>query len=249
MIACVISDIHANWEALSAVVREIDAIPHDSLYCLGDLVGYNADPDACVSRTLSTAAVTVRGNHDKAAAGLFSLEWFNPLARAAAIWTRKNAKPDTLETLAGLAQGPIEVEEGLLLCHGAPMDEDRYIYNDASVRESFECLAEEYPETRVCFHGHTHIPFAARLRGRTGRTEILPAGEEIGLEEGSTYLINPGSVGQPRDGNPWASFGILDTKRWTYRTMRVIYDAARTGEKIKTAGLPKELACRLAEGR
>jgi predicted phosphodiesterase len=247
MTVCIVSDIHSNWEALSAVLREISSLPVDALYCLGDLVGYGADPDLCVSEIAGKAAAIVRGNHDKAVAGLLSMEWFNPIARKAAQWTRKEASQKTLKAVAALPMGPVKVGEGILLCHGAPMDEDRYIMDELSVGESFETLAAE-ADVRVCFHGHTHVPFAARRQRRSGKEEILPAGEEIRLEEGWIHLVNPGSVGQPRDGNPWASFGILDTGRRVYRTRRVEYDAAGTGRKIIAAGLPKELAHRLQEG-
>jgi predicted phosphodiesterase len=248
MICCIISDIHANWEALSAVLGEIDSLPVDSLFCLGDLVGYNADPDLCVSKVVSGAAFIVRGNHDKAVAGILSMEWFNPVARTAATWTRKSARSDTLDKVALLPMGPREAGEGVLLCHGAPMDEDRYIMDGTSIGESFEFLAGEYPGIRVCFHGHTHVPFTARMRKRARKTEILTTEGEIELEKDSIYLINPGSVGQPRDGNPWASFGILDTGRGIYKTLRVAYDTSRTGRKITAAGLPRELARRLEEG-
>jgi predicted phosphodiesterase len=248
MICCVISDIHANWEALSAVFREMSALPMDSLFCLGDLVGYNADPDLCVSEILSTASLVVRGNHDKAVAGLLSMEWFNPIARKAANWTRRKAASDTLDKVASLPKGPREAGEGVLLCHGAPMDEDCYIMDGSSIRGSFDFLADEFPGVRVCFHGHTHVPLAVRMRKMSRKTEILPPGDEIFLDVDSTYLINPGSVGQPRDGNPWASFGILDTGRRVYRTIRVEYDTQRTRKKIIAAGLPQELASRLEGG-
>jgi diadenosine tetraphosphatase ApaH/serine/threonine PP2A family protein phosphatase len=248
MIACIISDIHANWEALSAVLREIDSLPMDSLYCLGDLVGYNADPDICVSKVVSRARLIVRGNHDKAAAGILSMEWFNSIARKAVEWTKKTAGPETLRAVASLPMGPREAGEGVLLCHGSPMDEDRYIMDEASMRESFEFLGREFPGVRVCLHGHTHVPLAAGMRKNSRKVEVLPLDEELELDGDSIYLINPGSVGQPRDGNSWASFGILDSGRRVYKTMRVAYDVAGTRKKIIAAGLPGELARRLEEG-
>ena len=248
MVCCIISDIHSNLEALNAVLDEIHSLPADSLFCLGDLVGYNADPDLCVSKVVSEAAIIVRGNHDKAVAGILSMDWFNPIARKAVIWTRKSARPETLETVASLPEGPLDAGEGVLLCHGAPMDEDRYIMDGVSISESFELLAGEHPDSRVCFHGHTHVPFMARMRKKARKPDILPAEGEIELEKDTIYLINPGSVGQPRDGNPRASFGIFDTGRGVYKTIRIAYDMLRTGKKIAAAGLPLELARRLEEG-
>jgi predicted phosphodiesterase len=248
MICCIISDIHSNLEALDAVLDEIHLLPADSLVCLGDLVGYNADPDRCVSKVTSEAALIVRGNHDKAAAGILSMEWFNPVARKAAMWTRKSARSETLDKVASLPMGPLEAGEGALICHGAPMDEDRYIMDGISISESFGFLADEYPDSRVCFHGHTHVPLVARMRKKARKPDILPADGEIELEKDSTFLINPGSVGQPRDGNPMASFGIFDTERGVYKTVRIAYDISRTGKKIAAAGLPLELARRLEEG-
>jgi diadenosine tetraphosphatase ApaH/serine/threonine PP2A family protein phosphatase len=197
--------------------------------------------------TLSRCHETVRGNHDKAAAGLLSPEWFNSAARRAILWTRENASPEILERIAALKQGPLETRDGILLCHGTPMDEDRYMMDERSLVESFQFLAENNPGVRVCFHGHTHVPLAARRKAKGGEPELLFE-EEIRIEGSSTYLINPGSVGQPRDGNPRASFGILDTERGIYKNVRVDYDVAGAQRKILAAGLPAALAQRLEKG-
>ncbi len=250
MVMCFVSDIHSNLEALNAVMQRIDSLSIDSLFCLGDLVGYNADPDACVAQMLSRAEAMVRGNHDKAVAGNLSLEWFNSAARRAVEWTRGACGPQTLKAVASLPMGPRKAGEGVLLCHGAPMDEDRYIMDGDSIRESFAFLAQNHLDIDVCFHGHTHVPLVARMRKRGSlKVELLSSDGELELEGDWIYLVNPGSVGQPRDGNPWASFGILDTGRRIYKPVRVAYDAAVTGGKITAAGLPGELARRLLEGR
>jgi predicted phosphodiesterase len=249
MICAVISDVHANVEALHAVLARIDELPVEKIFCLGDVVGYNADPDACMDLVLSRAAATVRGNHDKAVAGIMALDWFNPVAREAVLWTRRSLGPEALTKLRMLREGPHDAGEGILLCHGTPYDEDAYMVGGGSMEESRQCLEEDYPKVRVCFHGHTHCPLVASWRKR-GRSPRVHTGEErMELEEGAVYLINPGSVGQPRDGIAWASFGILDTKRMLYQNLRVEYPVRETQRRILAEGLPPALARRLAEGR
>ena len=249
MVCAIVSDIHSNHEALAAVLSAIGTLPIDVLYCLGDLVGYNADPDACVQAILPRAKAVVRGNHDKAVAGLLNLDWFNTTAREAVLWTRRSALESTLEAVRRLPQGPLEAEEGILLCHGTPYDEDAYLMDSFSIAESCRFLAASHPETRFCLHGHTHYPQVVVRKGEKKRPEILRKQDEIRLEPGATYLINPGSVGQPRDGIALASFGILDTNRLVYSNLRVAYGVQETQRKILQAGLPPELARRLAEGR
>ena len=249
MLCAIISDIHANLEALDAVIAAIDSLPVDALYCLGDLVGYNADPDACVDMVLSRAKAVIRGNHDKAVAGFLNLDWFNRSARDAVLWTRKSILPTTLEKVRKLPEGPLELEEGLLLCHGTPYDEDAYLMDAGSAAKSFAHMAAQYPRARFCLYGHTHYPqVAVRITGRN-KAEFLPTSEQFDLEPDFAYLINPGSIGQPRDGIARASFGILDTKRRVYRSVRVAYDVRQTQGKILGAGLPADCARRLAEGR
>ena len=247
MIVAVLSDVHGNREALEAVLEVVDRGGVQALWFLGDLVGYNSDPDFCVEEILRRAAHVVRGNHDKAAAGLLSSEWFNPVAKQAVQWTRRTARADTLQDLARLPAGPARPVAGYVLCHGTPMDEDRYMTEQGAVAESFAWMWAD-GAARVCFFGHTHRPFACLLSGPRARPESLPPGGEISLEPGCACLINPGSVGQPRDGNPQASFGILNTDGSTYRTLRVPYNVRETQRKIRAAGLPRELASRLVEG-
>jgi predicted phosphodiesterase len=249
MLCAIVSDIHSNHEALAAVLGAIEKLPVDALYCLGDLVGYNADPDACVQAILPRANAVIRGNHDKAVAGLLDLDWFNNSAREAVLWTRRSANAQTLEEVRKLPPGPLETEDGILLCHGTPYDEDVYLMDAGSIAESYRFLAESHPETRFCLHGHTHYPQVVVRRAGRKKPELLRGQEETRLERGATYLINPGSVGQPRDGIAWASFGILDTNKLVYRNLRVAYGVQETQRKVLQAGLPPELARRLAEGR
>jgi diadenosine tetraphosphatase ApaH/serine/threonine PP2A family protein phosphatase len=245
MILAVLSDVHANREALAAVLHAVDRIGPDRLLFLGDLVGYNADPEACVEAVLGRAALTVRGNHDKAVAGLMGLEWFNPIAAEAARWTRRTVAAATLERIAGLPAGPRATDGGVLLCHGTPSDEDEYLSSESVVAEAFQTLERSYPDTRFCLHGHTHVPSAAVCRAG-GIRGLDP--EEVELEASARYLLNPGSVGQPRDGNARASFGILDLSRGVWRVVRVPYDVEGARARIAAARLPAQLAERLIAG-
>jgi len=250
VVCAVISDIHANKEALDAVLAQIDGLGIEAVYCLGDIVGYNADPDACVETVMSRATEVIRGNHDKAVAGFLNLDWFNSAARAAAQWTRAKVRPETLEAIRRLREGPQAAGEGdVLLCHGTPYDEDAYLMDAHSVDESYRTLDSQYPRARFCFLGHTHIPTLVARKKGAARPQVMEWRETVELDAAGVYLINPGSVGQPRDGIPLASFGILDSGRMVYRNIRVRYAVQETQRKILAAGLPSSLARRLGEGR
>jgi predicted phosphodiesterase len=249
MRCAIISDIHSNREALEAVLSEIDSLGLDAVYCLGDLVGYNADPDFCAHSILSRANALVRGNHDKAAAGLLDLDWFNESARAAVLWTRSAVSAEIMSALKALTEGPLMAAKGILLCHGTPYDEDAYLLDHESMSESFRCLEADWPGTHCCFHGHTHLPLVASRRRGESKIRVHSGHEITELDVHSVYLINPGSVGQPRDGIAMASFGILDTGRMLYTNRRAAYGVRETQKKIVQAGLPHGLARRLAEGR
>ena len=250
MTYAIISDIHSNKEALDAVLEEIAALPVDGIWCLGDIVGYGPDPDECTREVLARCDTIVRGNHDKAVVGLIDLDWFNGIAREAALWNRDHASKETLSALRGLPKGPIEMEERAAICHGTPVDEDEYMLSSDAVEQSFQWMDQRKSEIVACFHGHSHLPLIIE-KPRTGKRQakVHRSGSDIHLSPDSTYLINPGSVGQPRDGNPRASFGIFDSKSLVYRNLRVAYNMKDTQRKIRTAGLPVELALRLAEGR
>ena len=249
MTFAIISDIHSNLEALNAVLEEIAHLPVEVIYCLGDIVGYGPDPDECVKEIFSRCRAVIRGNHDKAVAGLIDLEWFNRVAREAALWNRKNASPETIERLTELPKGPVALEEGIVICHGTPTDEDQYMLDSSAVDESFGWMDSQSPAPLCCFHGHSHLPMVIS-RGPDRKTaRVHRDGKELVMERGGSYLINPGSVGQPRDGNPRASFGIFDSSSLAYRNVRVSYQIKETQRKILEAGLPDELAWRLGEGR
>ena len=249
MTLAIISDIHSNKEALDSVLEASDSYSVDAIYCLGDIVGYGPDPDECTREVLSRCAMVVRGNHDKAVVGLIDLEWFNGTARTAALWNRKNASEETISALKGLPQGPVEVDNRVAICHGTPVDEDEYMLSSAAVEKSLRWMDGRQPALRCCFHGHSHLPLVLERPARAQQVRVHRDGGQVRLKPDATYLINPGSVGQPRDGNPLASFGIFDTESLVYKNLRVAYAVKQTQRKILAAGLPDELAFRLAEGR
>jgi diadenosine tetraphosphatase ApaH/serine/threonine PP2A family protein phosphatase len=240
----VISDIHANLEALEAVLLAAD--PHDGILVLGDLVGYGADPNLVVERVRELAEATIiRGNHDKVAAGVDSVEAFNRLAREAISWTASALTPDNRAWLAALPAGPVVIDALVQICHGTPFDEDVYVFDDLDARRAL--AATERP---LCLFGHTHVPTIYRL-DRTLQHVNPPHAETFRLpvEASASYLVNCGAVGQPRDGDPRAAFGQLDTERAVLTMRRVAYDVGAAQAKILSAGLPEVLARRLALGR
>jgi diadenosine tetraphosphatase ApaH/serine/threonine PP2A family protein phosphatase len=242
----ILSDLHSNREALEAVARDVKGSYAQAL-CCGDLVGYGADPNAVVDWVRANCAMAVRGNHDRASAGIEVLEWFNPAARAAAAWTQQALTPENREYLGGLPKGPLEVE-GFGLAHGSASDEDEYLLNADEALNAFA-----YLESRLVFFGHTHVQ--GGYVWNRARVETIPAPlarkrrKNLRIEPDCAYLINPGSVGQPRDGDPRAAFAIYDsdTRVVTYR--RVTYDVEAAQRKIRDAGLPPVLADRLSAGR
>jgi diadenosine tetraphosphatase ApaH/serine/threonine PP2A family protein phosphatase len=240
----IITDIHSNREALEAVLRKIDTLRVDRILCLGDVVGYNADPVFCVGKVREAAASAVRGNHDKAAAGLMSVDYFNAHAAAAVRWTSGALGKEDLAWVNDLTPGPLDAGDGLLLCHGAPQDEDLYLISERAIGEAFSHLSETHPGTNICLFGHTHVPLAI-----DNQENILNTVGAVFLEKDRVYLINPGSVGQPRDNNPDAAFGVYDGEDSVFTFYRVPYAFRETQAKILQAGLPPILAHRLELGR
>lgn len=241
----ILSDIHSNWEALEAVLEAAQGL-YERVLCLGDLVGYGADPNRVAEWVRANVPIVIRGNHDKACSGLESLEWFNEVARQAAMWTLNELTPENREYLVALAQGPVELD-GMSLVHGSILDEDEYV---VSPREAAQILP--YLDRRLNFFGHTHIQggFAQdgdRLQIIRPQPEKGPQYLEIQAEE--KYLLNPGSVGQPRDGDWRAAFAIYDTEDRLVVFYRNEYDLQTAQGKILSAGLPPHLASRLSVGR
>jgi predicted phosphodiesterase len=244
----VISDIHSNLEALDAVLRASAAQRYDAVLVLGDLVGYGADPNAVVDRVrgLNPTAI-VRGNHDKVAAGLDDAEDFNPMAKSAAHWTRESLTPATLDYLRNLPTGPKLVDETIEICHGSPLDEDLYVVADIDAARSIAVA-----RTPICLFGHTHVALSARMDSQR-RLEIeAPQGHPefaTTIDRDTKYLINPGSVGQPRDGDSRAAYAIVDLDGRVVTLYRVAYPIETAQKKILDAGLPPMLAYRLGMGR
>jgi predicted phosphodiesterase len=241
----ILSDIHANWEALQAVLARAQS-SYDRIVCCGDVVGYGADPDAVTEWTRGNIGSIVRGNHDKACAGLEDLEWFNSIARASAVWTHQIMKPDNISYLHDLAKGPERIDS-FQIVHGSPLDEDEYVVSEHDVAQ-----VAPYLDAAVSFFGHTHLQCGflchrngvRRLRGVNTEADA----EVLDLEAGASYLINPGSVGQPRDGDPRAAYAIYQPDACLVTLCRAEYDVAAAQKKILAAGLPELLALRLGAG-
>jgi predicted phosphodiesterase len=240
----VLSDLHANLEACDAVLADAAAVGYDRVLLLGDLVGYGGDPAPVLDRALALQPLTaIRGNHDKVCAGLVPATEFNDAARLAAEWTARTLDAEHLRTLAALAPGPLLVEPGLQICHGAPFDEDYYIFDESDAAQAFQTGGG-----RICLFGHTHVPalFASALdpfQDETGQ------GLTFRLPASGPALINVGSVGQPRDRDPRAAYGVLDLGRGTIELRRVVYDVAGAQSAIRAAGLPAWLGQRLERGQ
>ncbi len=246
-----LSDIHANYEALEACLSA--APEHDLVMNLGDIVGYGASPNEVVELCQSLGEWFVRGNHDKAVASLAGIENFNPLAAQAAQWTRNRLTPENLAWLNALPQGPLQLEElpRAQFAHGSPLDEDEYI---VTVHEAeMPIKTAVYPLT---FIGHTHIQgtFAYAKEMVTfewPRYKILGMSENVDfhIKTNTRYFINPGSVGQPRDGDWRAAFAVYDSSARVITFCRTPYNVNAAQERILAAQLPPRLASRLSVGR
>src|SRR5262245_42493300 len=243
----ILSDIHSNVEALAACVQRAKQAAYDAVLCCGDIVGYGPSPVEAVDGIRALNALTIRGNHDRVAAGLDEATQFNPHARHAVYWTR-NALPESYrDYLAKLPVGPLDITAEAQLVHGAVTHEDDYIFTEADANENF--LLTNKPLT---FFGHIQFPVVfANGRGNSVQAMSYEFDEFIAVkcEAGRKLLVNPGSVGQPRDGDPRASFAIWDADRARIEFYRVEYDVQRTQEKMRAAELPTYLIDRLAHGR
>jgi predicted phosphodiesterase len=241
----IVSDIHGNWEALQAVLAQAGS-GYDRIVCCGDLVGYGADPNAVTEWVRDHVPDVVRGNHDKACAGLEDLEWFNPVARLSAIWTQRALSEANLGYLHDLMKGPQRID-GFQILHGSPLDEDEYLVSERDAAQ-----VAPYLDSGVSFFGHTHLQggFLCHRNGTKYLTST-PQGsdvETLELENDVSYLINPGSVGQPRDRDPRAAFALYEPAARVVTFCRVPYDIAAAQKKILAAGLPELLALRLEAG-
>jgi diadenosine tetraphosphatase ApaH/serine/threonine PP2A family protein phosphatase len=237
----ILSDVHGNLESLRAVLADARE-QVDAVLCLGDIVGYGADPQACIELIAERSMAVVGGNHEHAVAGLMSLQWFNPYARAAAEWTRQRLDDDHRAWLGAL---PLvrEVEDATLV-HASPArpEEWEYLVTAEDGYTAFPAFV-----TRLCFVGHSHLP-GMWVQGSWGRAHD-PTVAEITVEPGCRYIVNVGSVGQPRDHDARAAWALWDVDARRVSLRRVAYDVGAAQAKIRAAGLPRYLADRLAAGR
>jgi predicted phosphodiesterase len=238
----IVSDIHSNLEALEAVEKEINRIGVDAIYFVGDVVGYGPDPNACTKWVMENAGLAVMGNHDIAALGEIDIESFNPNAKMAITWNSDQMEDWATDYLTTLPM--VMSSDGVTLVHANPQDPEswNYIFSLWDAERNFS-----YFESTFCFVGHSHQPVTVGM-DPSGQVSVLP-GDSFIVDDGARYLVNVGSVGQPRDGNPEACFGLLDTDKGEYSLLRSPYEIKETQKKMINAGLPKPLADRLAEGR
>jgi predicted phosphodiesterase len=247
----VLSDIHANLEALDACLSAAPSF--DIAVNLGDIVGYGASPNEVTDRSRDLGKAFVRGNHDKAVTGLIDLEDFNPMAAAAALWTRNELSPENLKWLHALPQGPASIPElpEVQLVHGSPIDEDEYVVSLGDALAPLITLTSP-----LTFFGHTHLQGGFFANGSSAdgfRPEYRTVGQAesvpLQMKPSTRYLINPGSVGQPRDGDWRAAFALLDTEQQVIHFHRTPYNLKSAQDRIFAANLPPRLATRLAAGR
>jgi diadenosine tetraphosphatase ApaH/serine/threonine PP2A family protein phosphatase len=240
----VFSDVHANLTALDAVLADADRHRPGAYVCLGDIVGYGPDPNECAARVRALGAETVAGNHDRAAVGAIDIDTFTALARTAIEWTQHVLDPDARSWLAALP--PRLRTHGWLAVHGSPRDPiSEYIFDLPTALANFAAA-----EFTLCCVGHTHVPGVFVLEADGGIAEsALPAGTPVPLRRETRYLVNVGSVGQPRDGDPRAAYLLVDADARTMTLERVAYSVAFTQAKMAACGLPRLLGERLSLGR
>ncbi len=243
----ILSDIHSNLAALEAVQAAV-AGKFEKAVCLGDLIGYGPDPEEVVSRVRALNPIVLRGNHDRAGSGLTDAEDFNPSARRAALWTRDRLSADNLNYVRALPVGPLAVQD-FLLVHGSTFDEDEYVFEAYQALETLRQASH-----RLIFFGHTHLQGGFVLHDK--KLEVLhirlkeeSEAAELRLEPDARYLLNPGSIGQPRDGDNRAACAIYDSAEAMVEFWRVPYDIALTQRRMSAAGLPEALIQRLSFGR
>jgi len=253
----VITDVHGNLQALEAVIADARAVGFDATLVLGDLVGYGADPQAVIETTLALDPIAmVRGNHDRVAAGLTSARGFHDQARAAIEWTRRVLSPSAMKVIANLPEGPIDVTADLMICHGAPFDEDHYIFDTRDAVRALDVGIRDREPPMLCLYGHTHVPAAFGASVRRSVEILLPEpdpadeahGQVLAWERTRGMLVNFGAVGQPRDGDPRAAYGIVDSETRRLHFRRVDYDIKTAQQRILAAGLPERMARRLDRG-
>lgn len=238
----VICDVHSNLEALKAVLEEIKRQNVDRIVHVGDIVGYNANPNECVEIFMKQSITSIMGNHDAAVCGMEELVWFNSAAKEAVVWTRKNLEPKYLDYLRGLPETLI-LDGGILLSHGSPESRDNYLLDWADALRQFGIM--EKMCVSVCFFGHSHLPSLFAYRGSEHDLQNF---NKHSLDRKNFYLINFGALGQPRDGDPRTCFGIFDSDEMTVEFFRLDYDMFKAAAKVEKANLNDYLVERLVAG-
>ena len=242
MRVAVVSDVHANLPALEAVLAEVDAAGVDEVWCLGDVVGYGPDPGPCVDIIRDRCAVSLAGNHDLGAIGAIPIDDFNPYAAEANLWTGSVLSGADRAWLGSLRTRA--ARRGVTLAHGSPREPVwEYVLSEPVALASFGCF-----ETQWCLVGHSHVPMVIVEPAPGGKLDAF-AGSPGPVEPPGRAIINPGSVGQPRDGDPRAAYAILDLEGKTATFCRAAYDVAQVQERMRKAGLPSYLIDRLERGR
>lgn len=240
----IFSDIHSNLEAFEKFLGQKKAKNVDRILFLGDLVGYGPDPNGVIGLFRQLPHLkAVRGNHDKVIADLESSALFNPAAAFSAEWSKLNISPANFQYLKKLPKGPLVIDRFITICHGSTFDEDYYVFSQFEATESFRFMS-----TSIGFFGHTHFPIIYYLRNE--KLDVVPLSEtaRIKLDRNTRYLINPGSIGQPRDKNPAPSYIVFDSVKMEISFNRFAYEVGKTQKKIRDAGLPELLASRLEAG-
>ncbi len=237
------SDIHGNLEALQAALEAARRFEPYQLMCLGDFVGYGADPEPCIELAGDKANLMLAGNHDLAVSGLISTDDFNSIARESIEWTRSQLSAEDRDLLSNL---PLQYIDGeYCYTHASPIDPMKFMY----IR-TLEDVAEVFAHIgqRFCFVGHTHLPVLVAMNRRTGRMDVIRE-PRVAIEEHFRYFVNVGSIGQPRDSNPDACMVVLDEEQDSIEFVRVPYDVPKSQGKILSNGLPSYLAERLVLAR
>ncbi|MBI4832181.1 MAG: metallophosphoesterase family protein [Candidatus Lindowbacteria bacterium] len=238
----IICDVHSNLEALETVLAEIRRQRADKIVHLGDIVGYNANPNECIEIFMEENITSIMGNHDAAACGLDDPLWFNSVAKEAAIWTRGKLDARKREYLRSLPE-KVVLDNTLLLSHGSPENRDDYIIDWIDAMRQFVVM--EKMSVNICFLGHSHLP---ALFAHRGLNHNLDRYGKHTLDASNRYLVNFGGLGQPRDGDPRTCFGMFDSEQMTVEFFRLKYDVLKCAKKVKKAGLDRSLADRLIEG-
>jgi len=244
MLYGIISDIHGNIEAFDSVIQELDSLKVDRIYCLGDVVGYGANPNDCVNLVRERSITCLMGNHDREAVAEDIPVSFNEEARAAIMWTRGVLTPENKEFLKSLPPNK-HVGKSTLICHGSPRSIDEYIFSASRASTVLAWLQIQTPAIRLVFFGHTHLQMYIST---APKDKVGDLSEPLKLQRNFLHLVNPGSVGQPRDGFRAASFLVFDSSSRTIEFRNVPYDVERAASKIVSAGLPQSLAERIKIG-